>query len=230
LGVEEKPENYKGSIVKVRPGIITPLPPNISREMIENNLLSKIQYPIPDLKIVTVKIGPRSKKYVYLIDVPQSKIAPHRVNEIYYFQRYNFTTFEMKHYQIADLFGRRLAPDLEIIIQSKNGLNEDQGHFTLVPLIHNRGNTAAKYVTCICTILSGPYEIMQSRWNVRENKKVCQFSTGFNTVVYPEVPTDSGYIEFKPKHKDTVEPLILSFKLYAEDMQGKEIIKTYLRQ
>lgn len=220
LGVKEKPEKYKGDIVKIRPGAISALPLNITREMIENELLAKIQYPIEGITIVPLRSSPRSSNFIYLIDVPQSPRAPHRVNELYYFQRYNFSTQQMKHFQIADMFGRRLSPDLEIGIQRKPGLNEDRGHFTLHPLIYNRGQVVAKYATCICNVLSDSYKIMQSTWQKTDENR-WQFATGFNSVIYPEIPFDTGSMEFEPLPNLRPGFLTLQFGLYAEGMVGK---------
>lgn len=229
LGVKEKPEKFKGTVVKIKPGVISPLPLNITREMIESQLLAKIQYPIDGVKIVQLRSSKRSKHSVFLIDVPQSHKAPHRVNELYYYQRYNFSTNEMKHYQISDLFGRRLAPSLEVSLSKSMGKNEDKGHFSFNPLIHNKGQSVAKYVTCICKIISGSYKIIQSKWHIRQDldNKVCQYSTGFNSVIYPEIPQNTGYIEFQPinsleETKSNLEPLVLSFGLYAEGMTARE--------
>ncbi len=223
LGVKEKPEKHKGQVVKIRPGVISALPISITREMIEANLTAKIQYPIDGITIVPLRSSSRSKKVIYLIDVPQSIRAPHRVNELYYYQRYNFTTYEMKHYQIADLFGRRLAPDLEIELIKKKGSNEEKGHFTFHPILHNKGQAVAKYVTCLCTIGDGPYKIFQSEWQVRDEGKQCQFSTGINSVVYPEVSFNTGYIEFQPLANPSTRLLTLLFGIYAEGMPGKQV-------
>ncbi len=108
LGVKERPESFKGVKQRILPGSVSAIPLNVTREIIENQLLAKIQYPIDNLLIVPLRSSTRSKHFVYLIDVPQSSRAPHRVNERYYYQRYNFSTIEMKHYQIADIFGKDL--------------------------------------------------------------------------------------------------------------------------
>ncbi|MCK4418059.1 MAG: ATP-binding protein [Candidatus Latescibacteria bacterium] len=223
LGVKEKSEKHKGTVIKVRPGSISPLPPSVTRERIENNLAAKIQYPVEGITIVPLRKSLRSKHFVYLIDVPQSVRAPHRVNELHYYQRYNFTTYEMKHYQIADLFGRRSAPDLTIEIQKAKGMNEDRGHVTIEPLIINRGRSVAKFVTCICSIVNESWEIKQSRWHVSTSKRTCQYSTGFNSVIYPDIPTNTGYVEFRPKGTSDDQELILGFGIYAENMTEKNI-------
>lgn len=229
LGVKEKEEKHKGTLVKIKPGKVHPLPLNITREMIENQLAAHIQFPIEGVTIVPLRKSARSKGVVYLLDVPQSLRAPHRVNELYYFQRYNFSTVEMKHYQVADLFGKRLAPSLGVETSQTKGMNEDKGHFTIRPLIHNRGRAVAKFVTCLCRVAGGHYKIMQSQWHVADDHLGCQYATGFNSVIYPEIPTDTGYIEFQPVDeldKQSKEPLVLQFTLLAEGMIGKQVVST----
>ena len=81
LGVREKPERFRGAVVKIRPGAVTPIPLTVTRESIEANLLAKIQFPIEGVTVVPLRRTPRSKGFVYLIDVPQSDRAPHRVIE-----------------------------------------------------------------------------------------------------------------------------------------------------
>ncbi len=131
LGVKERPESFRGVKQRILPGSVSAIPLNVTREIIENQLLAKIQYPIDNLLILPLRSSTRSKHFVYLIDVPQSSRVPHRVNELYYYQRYNFSTIDMKHYQIADLFGKRIAPVLDVLAERSQGLNEERGHITL---------------------------------------------------------------------------------------------------
>jgi predicted HTH transcriptional regulator len=91
LGVKEEDERHGGVVVKKRPGPLSPLPLSVTREVIENQLRSKIQYPVDDITIVSVSVEQeQGQGTIYLIDVPQSIRAPHRVEELWYFQRYNF--------------------------------------------------------------------------------------------------------------------------------------------
>jgi predicted HTH transcriptional regulator len=46
LGVEEVEEQLQKQTIRIRPGKITPLPPLITKELIEQHLNSKIQYQI----------------------------------------------------------------------------------------------------------------------------------------------------------------------------------------
>lgn len=224
LGVKEKGESFQGTTIKRMPSDITPLSPSVTKEIIENNLFSKIQFPIENLLIKPLTNPKNSNETVFLIDVPQSNKAPHRVNEINYYQRYNFSTLEMKHYQIADLFGRRTGPHLEIEIEKENAINSQLGNFAIKPLIHNRGNYVAKFVSCICEIC-GPYKLAQTErnWHKRNDQKSCEFSTGSNSVIYPDIPTDTGYIEIQPESQpnNLNLPILLVFHIMAEKMERK---------
>src|SRR5579862_6427653 len=119
LGVEELEEKYQGTVIKKRPGGLSPLPVNVTREMIENQLQAKIKPTVGDLKIVP--LYPDETHVIYLIDVPQSIRLPHRVDELFYYQRVNFSTLELQHFQIADLFGKRFAPDLDVTLKWGGG-------------------------------------------------------------------------------------------------------------
>jgi hypothetical protein len=223
LGVNEKEERYRGSIVRIIPGAISPLPITVKREDVENGIQAKIQYPVDGLTIVPLRSSPRSKTVVYLIDVPQSARAPHRVDERYYYQRYNFSTIEMKHYQIADLFGQRLAPDLDVELQQLSGVIPPEGHFRLTILVHNLGRAVAKYATCLCRILAGEFEMVRSdEYQLKSNNRIGQYSPGFNRVFYPDLPNNTGYIEFKPLSTGERQSLTLEFTLLAEGMTVKK--------
>ena len=85
LGVaERKTRDQKGNIIQVHPGSLSPLPVSITREEIENHLTRLIQYPIDRLAIRAIRQSTESKGVFYLIDIPQSARAPHRVNEQWY--------------------------------------------------------------------------------------------------------------------------------------------------
>jgi predicted HTH transcriptional regulator len=119
LGVEEEDEKYDEVVIRRRPGSVTPLPISVTKESIENYLQAKIRQPIEGITIVPVY--PDKTHVIYLLDVPQSIRGPHRVDELFYYQRYNFSTLEMQHFQIADLFGKRFAPDLDVELERGSG-------------------------------------------------------------------------------------------------------------
>jgi len=222
LGVKEKEEKDKNRrTMRILPGQITPIPSYITREIIENKLISRIQYPVDGLTIIPLRSSIRSKGFVYLIDVPQSTRPPHRVNELYYYQRYNFSVLEMKHFQIADIFGRRLAPDLEIEVKMEKH-DEGWGHIAVFGSLVNRGRAIAKYVTVTCQIVEGSYRLQGAEYKWERNGNL-YFWGGSDNIVYPDLPFDFPQIMLiAMNHMAKSSPFVLSFGVYAENMPAKQ--------
>jgi hypothetical protein len=222
LGVKEIEDKNDGVVIKKRPGPVSALPTKITREQIENQLQRKIQYPIDGITIVPVYPENEKTSVIYLIDIPQSVRVPHRVDELHYYQRYNFSTHEMKHFQVADLFGKRLVPDLDILVRK---IWADSSGLKLRFLIRNQGRAVAKYVTCNCRVVGNSYKVIESgeRWSAREGE-IWQWVTGLDSVVYPDIHLDMGTFTFRLVSEFAELPAIhLVFGLYAEGMRGKEI-------
>ncbi len=222
LGVQELPEVINGVRVKVRPGSVEPLPLGIvTKEMLENKIRALIQFPLDDLRILPLKL-PNNQDFVCLIDVPQSVRAPHQLSsDKVYYQRRNFFTEAMEHYQISDLFGKRLAPSLDIELKWQSGGSID--HFFLHPIIHNKGRAIAKYVLCTFTMENSSFSIANTH-NWGNHNGVWEFHTGVNSVVYPDKPLDTDSLFFRLNNPGVdIMPIIFHFGLYAEDMVGKEV-------
>lgn len=225
LGVRQKPERHGRSIVRIRPGAVKGVPGHVTREVIENVLRAKIQYPIDGLTIAALRPSPRHRWFVYLLDVPQSSHPPHRVAELHYFQRRNFSTDAMLHYQIADLYGRRLGPDLDVETDLPEAIAGDTaGEFLLRPNIRNRGNVVAEYVTAVCALRSDDaYTIIGSpdgSWIRRPDGRSAQFTMGPAAVVYPDTPSNTGALRFGPTSAAAGD-VHLVFYLYAKAMAAK---------
>jgi hypothetical protein len=135
----------------------------------------------------------------------------------------------MKHFQIADLFGRRLVPDLSVTLRRHDDPNLVWPNFGINPLIVNQGSVAAKFVTCICQVIAG-FRITATGafWQRRSDGLSCQFSTGFNSVVYPEIPFDTGHIAFQPTTDAPGPQVSFRFSLYADSMHAKHFDYRYL--
>jgi Putative DNA-binding domain len=223
LGVEELEERYDGVVIKKRPGAIKPLPISVTREQIENQLLAKIKPPVEGITIIP--IYPDETHVIYLIEVPLSIRIPHRVDELFYYQRINFSIVELQHFQIADLFGKRFAPDLEITLKWGGGTVE---RFIVHPIIHNKGRAVAKYVLCTFTLDHGPYTITEAARGWGNHNGVWEYHAGVNMVVYPDRPLDTDHLYFQFRNPGTEgKPLTFHFGLYAEDMVGKEMTLTF---
>jgi hypothetical protein len=222
LGVREKVEKFRGSIVKIRPGALSPIPHTVTREAIENQLLARIQHPVEGLTILPLRRSLRTQASIYLIDVPASYRAPHRVNEHYYYQRYNFTTLEMKHYQIADLFGRRSSPDLTVSMTRAPNPRNAAGNFTVEVVMSNKGRAVAKFVTAICQVIEGSFSVFRCpNWHKTDGNTRCQFQTKADYVIYPDIPMSLGEVEFSPTLPRSTKKVLLRISVYAEGMSGR---------
>jgi hypothetical protein len=235
LGIKEKTQRFKGTTVKVRPGPISPIPPSVTREMIEMQLATKIQFPIEGINIFPIRVGIRSNYSIYLIDVPQSTRAPHRVNELYYFQRYNFDVLQMHHYQIADLFGKRRKPYLQLQSTIVRGGNSSSGgtitvyHGRVVFSIRNTGMGIAKY-PYLSIKLPKPYRIsqygvdgngnegLQRLVNVGPPEKV-HFGSASELVIHPGTQLHVAAIEIEYRPGTTIQDFDIEYELTAEDIE-----------
>jgi len=210
LGVKERAEKYKGTTVKIRPGAVSPLPPTVSREMIENQMVALIQYPIQNIVIKVLHPGQKSKKAIYLIDVPQSRLAPHRVNESRYYQRYNFSTLEMKHFQIEDIFGRRQRPLVSASFgyQKRHTPDPQRLHkYELVIKLSNQGRSMASYVGLDFEF---PQEAIRdensSPYKLQIDNSYSEIKTGMSLIKYRNNPNEDGKAPLFPGETTQVTP------------------------
>jgi hypothetical protein len=221
LGIRELQEKINRKIVKKRPGAIYPLPDGIiTKEMIASKLRALIQFPIDDLIIVPLRSSSRSKHFVCLIDIPQSIRAPHRVNEADYYQRYNFETRPMLHYQISDLFGKRFAPSLDLEIEITN-ISDNE--IKLKSTLYNFGRAIAKYPMCLWAITNGQYNMtLAGQLLFQRRVSVAQYSPGSDIVIYPQVHLQTPELiiiatDPKPIHS----PILLECTICAESIPAQ---------
>ena len=90
-------------------------------ERIEQIINSKIFRKIEGIRVRRILSDDKSK-FVIIIDIPKSDIAPHQVHEDSkqrkYYKRHGSITEQMEHYEIEDLFFKRKRPSLKIGLRS----------------------------------------------------------------------------------------------------------------
>ncbi len=224
LGVQELPEVINGVRTKVRPGSVEPLPLGIvTKEMIESKLRALIQFPLDDLRILPLRL-PNNHEFVCLIDIPPSVRAPHQLSsDKVYYQRRNFFTEAMEHYQISDLFGKRLAPSLEVAFTAT--IRPADKSILVTGTISNLGRMIAKYPMCIITIQSEQYKFAitgsPAGWN-NVNEKTAQFTPGGRDVVYPSIGLGLRLLQIAALSPEAYgSTLILTCLFCAEGTQPK---------
>lgn len=110
LGISEvqDPLNH----LKIFPGDITWCYPTLSKEQLENKIHGNTE-PRINVHIEPIRHPSRSGEAVYLIDIPQSETPPHQFKKTRkYYKRFNFKSEEMEHWEIADLFQKRMRSKL----------------------------------------------------------------------------------------------------------------------
>lgn len=84
-------------------------PASITREWIENTIISKIQPRIPGIVIKPIPLA--AGGIAYVIDIPQATtFAPHQAGHRYY-RRYNFQSVPMEDYEVKDAMRRASASE-----------------------------------------------------------------------------------------------------------------------
>jgi len=145
LGVEEDASDP----TRIYPKAITWGDSSLSKETLENHLISKISYRIDGLRIVPVRKP--DKSVIFLIDVPQSENPPHMSWDKRYYKRLNFQSVPMEHYEVADFFGRRRKPRLSLVAEiiDIEDPNAQSVQFKIRIYLINKGKSAAKYTMVV---------------------------------------------------------------------------------
>lgn len=122
----------------------------------------------------------------------------------------------------------RLKPDIRLFADISKGDHHPTNANPYVRIrirMFNSGTVSAKFVTCVCS-LSGPYRLYsqnQVTWTYSSENSV-QFMTGSNSIIYPNVPTDTSDLDIVSKHEVPVDTFSLTFHLFAEDMKPKSML------
>lgn len=84
--------------------------PEITKEWLENVIISRIQPRIPGLQISAVRSETGS---VFVVEVPQS-MTVHQASDKKYYKRHNFSSVPMEDYEVRDVMNRHLKPVVEV--------------------------------------------------------------------------------------------------------------------
>lgn len=89
-------------------------PAVITKEWLENILLSTIQRRIDGLEIHPVSLTNQPGRVAYVIVVPASQRAPHMAYDKRFYKRHNFQSVPMEEYEVRDVANRLNGPDLHV--------------------------------------------------------------------------------------------------------------------
>ncbi len=136
-GVVEGKDDTKHLPVSIDSGFD---PAQISKEWLEQVINSRIQRRISGIKIYPVELVQSNPgKYIYVVEIPQSKQAPHQAADKRYYKRFNFESVPMEDYEIRDITHRPVGPDLWMVCSpGESAYLQDDNVFTLMLGIKNK--------------------------------------------------------------------------------------------
>lgn len=185
IGIKTRKESGRGNERPEIPDRIDGVDRSVlSRETIDNILVSNIQPKVPDVEIYEIALsGDLSGKVVYQLTVPVSRFAPHMVSNRYY-KRTATATRPMEHYEVEDVRGRRAGPRLEVALSLSTD-SEGQAHNTgrLTCAVRNTSEVTALFAlvriyldVSVSVVDKGGFEI--SDLNPKESLEIHGISFG----------------------------------------------------
>lgn len=220
LGISQERVTEKRKIIKIFPKEITWGNGSLSKEKLEDNLISKIR-PRVDFRIFPIREGNGTTKVIFLIDIPQSATPPHMASDNRYYKRLNFRRVPMEHYEVNNFFGRRRKPLLSLLMRIMNVVIENSEYqFTLRFFLQNKGKAVAKHSRVTASFVN--LDIIKLKGNFQRLDYLrglpsIQFDE-HTSVFYPMRKFASiGDIELKVKNKN--DRITITYDLIAEDME-----------
>ncbi len=197
------------------------------QEQIEQIISSKIYKKIEEIKIKKV-ISDDKTKFVIVINIPQSDIAPHQVHkdseQRRYYKRNGSITRQMEEYEISDLFFKRKSPILKLIPQVKFDLNR-----TIIDLsVLNLGKVIAEK-TLVSLKIPFNFELGSGWMKTEDLQGVYKKFEYFQSEIpfYPNIISAIGTLQ-TTKNKTRAKEVMISFMIVCEGMplrKGELIIK-----
>ena len=218
-GLCEEDKNHKPTKIKW-------IEKHQEKERIEQILQTNVT-PKIDVKIKTISNVDNSK-FVLVVEVPKSDEAPHQdhsdKDKRTYWRRNGYTTREMEHYEIEDLFFKRKRPLLRIGLRNIPG-ERDKPSYEVY--LENVGKVVAEK-TYIKLITHPLFSI--TGWIKTEdrfNRYHSYEHVLMESLVYPGIKQAVGII-YSPKKFD-LGILKLNFIIVCKDMEvlGGEILTDY---
>ncbi|HTE22898.1 AlbA family DNA-binding domain-containing protein [Flavitalea sp.] len=167
----------------------------ITKEWLENVIISGVQRVIPGITIEPVRFSNDVTKTVYVVKIPRSHHAPHMAKTGKYYRRYNFQAVPMAEYEIRDMYGRDFSQSsLQIESIGAGGLELDKDgiSFHLRLSVYNEGSRVEKdYKAAIYfeNLPDGKLSIPMQRDEInvtRMDPKRIKVSTTYAPIIFPE--------------------------------------------
>jgi predicted HTH transcriptional regulator len=116
IGVcEDKPNKKDNLQARIYPTKIAFVDSKYTRERVEQMIFSNIYCSArPEIRIFPIRDPNDSSKTMLLVEIPRGDNPPYQAADNRYYRRLNVTKYPLAHYEIADFFGRRRRPHLNL--------------------------------------------------------------------------------------------------------------------
>ena len=120
-------------------------PADISKEWLEQVIVSNIRPKINNLLIYPIPTGVGSK-VIYIVEIPRGETAC-QSKDYRYYKRNNFQSVPMEDYEVRDVMNRKKVPDVELVFAQRRLPSSDKNEYVFelhVSLI-NRSEIVIRY-------------------------------------------------------------------------------------
>jgi hypothetical protein len=223
IGVHEDQPGKKDKIYeRILPTRIEFVPREYTKERIEQLIHSNIRSDSrPVIGVHPVRDDADPSKAIYLVEVPEGDSPPYQAADDKYYRRLNATKYPMSHREIADFFGKRRKPLLEVnFIFAEVNILESVHQFKLRIYLRNRGKAVAKYTRLVASFVN--LEIIETTKDIQRIDSL----RGIPSIQYDNLqgvfhpsPRRTYVADVTLKVRDGAQPIIIDYDLVAEDME-----------
>jgi hypothetical protein len=223
IGVyEDQPEKKDKIYERILPTRIEFVSREYTKERIEQLIHSNIRSDSrPVIGVHPVRDDADFSKAVYLLEIPEGDNPPYQAADDRYYRRLNATKYPMTHREVADFFGRRRKPLLEVTLNfTEISLQESIYQFTLRVYLVNKGKAVAKYTRLVASFVN--LEILKATKDIQRIDTL----RGIPSIQYDNIqgvfhpsPRRTYIADVTLKVKDNTKPIIIDYDLVAEDME-----------
>lgn len=226
-----------GDKTKGIPDVVTKPDPIKNLNHLESELNSLIgqltEPPVSEVKVLVREFKNLANNGFLLVYVPASDSGPHRsVRDREYYRRHGSGFYKMEHFELAEMFGRRRRPQLQIYwnlkLGSWTGATPNRiFNASFIVGLKNVGRGIARYPALLLTGVKKHLYGLDGNGNlglpnrIRSDHKKLLFGGGADDVIYPDSVVEISVldpIENISESSPAFTARTLEYELYADEM------------
>jgi hypothetical protein len=216
---------------RTTPDVVTSVEPISNASKLESDLLGLVgqvvQPPVENVNVISREFVKIPGSGFVLVYVPSSPGGPHRsLRDREYYRRHGSGFFRMEHYELEEMFGRRMRPELRFWwTYGREQVLQRTGRLDVFVGIENIGRGVARYPALLLADtpvsnfgLDGNGNLGLPMRPLTEGRSHL-FGGGADHVIYPgsilqvttarfEYPASSGFQEFEIKYEIYADGLL----------------------